>query len=235
MGGAHHDVGSLSRKRYTQCVGQQPKGHRGNSENTGGEGHPQGRRTKARKGVRMHERSGRKTDTTGGAKKHQHARYEATREQTGSARTGDSKGGHRRRAFSGSGIWLRAAGVIPCRQGADWVLGVRLRRTQLAALAPSWRTENPNIIYIALHCIIAITKYQAPAPTHTQARSSKCGAADGACVVQDQAPAPTHTSSKCGAADGGPARFCLPPEYVTPHLTPTMHGIMRSSLKLGLP
>ena len=25
MGGAHHDVGSLSRKRYTQCVGQQPK------------------------------------------------------------------------------------------------------------------------------------------------------------------------------------------------------------------
>jgi hypothetical protein len=24
MGGAHHDVGSLSRKRYTQCVGQQP-------------------------------------------------------------------------------------------------------------------------------------------------------------------------------------------------------------------
>jgi hypothetical protein len=34
--------------------------------------------------------------------------------------------------------WLLAAGVIPCRQSADWVLGVRLlRRTQLAALAPS--------------------------------------------------------------------------------------------------
>jgi hypothetical protein len=30
MGGAHHEVDqwiSLSRKRYTQCVGQQPKGH----------------------------------------------------------------------------------------------------------------------------------------------------------------------------------------------------------------
>jgi hypothetical protein len=35
--------------------------------------------------------------------------------------------------------WLRGVclGVIPCRQNADWVLGVRLRRTQLAALAPS--------------------------------------------------------------------------------------------------
>jgi hypothetical protein len=26
MGGAHHEVGILSRKRYTQCVGRQPKG-----------------------------------------------------------------------------------------------------------------------------------------------------------------------------------------------------------------
>jgi hypothetical protein len=43
MGGAHHEVGSLSRKRYTQCVGQQPKGHWGNSENTGGRD-PHGRR-----------------------------------------------------------------------------------------------------------------------------------------------------------------------------------------------
>jgi hypothetical protein len=42
MGGAHHDVGSLNRKRYTQYVGQQPKGHWGNSENTGGD--PHGRR-----------------------------------------------------------------------------------------------------------------------------------------------------------------------------------------------
>jgi hypothetical protein len=39
MGGAHHEVGSLSRKRYTQCVGQQPKGHQGNSGNTGGDPH----------------------------------------------------------------------------------------------------------------------------------------------------------------------------------------------------
>jgi hypothetical protein len=38
MGRAHHDVGSLSRRHYTQCVGQQPKGHWGNSENTGGRG-----------------------------------------------------------------------------------------------------------------------------------------------------------------------------------------------------
>ena len=79
----------------------------------------------------MHERSGRKTHTTGGAKKHQHARCEATREQTRSARTGDEGG-------ASAGIQRHlAAGVIPCRQSADWVLGVRLRRTQLAALAPS--------------------------------------------------------------------------------------------------
>jgi hypothetical protein len=77
MGGAHHDVCSLSRKRYTQYVGQQPKGHWGNSENT----HRRGpTRTKARKGVRMHERSGRKTDTTGGAKK------KNTREVRGNSR-----------------------------------------------------------------------------------------------------------------------------------------------------
>jgi hypothetical protein len=78
----------------------------------------------------MHERSGRKTDTTGGARKHQHARCEATREQTRSARTGDEGG-------APAGIQRHlAAGAIPCRQSADWVLGgVRLRRTQLAALA----------------------------------------------------------------------------------------------------
>jgi hypothetical protein len=29
MGGAHHEVGGLNQKRYTQCVGQQPKGHWG--------------------------------------------------------------------------------------------------------------------------------------------------------------------------------------------------------------
>jgi hypothetical protein len=42
MGEARHEVGSLSRKRYTQYVGQQPKGHWGNSGNTGGD--PHGRR-----------------------------------------------------------------------------------------------------------------------------------------------------------------------------------------------
>jgi hypothetical protein len=52
-------------------------------------------------------------------------------EQTRSARTGDEGG-------ASAGIQRHlAAGVIPCRQGAGWVLGVRLRRTQLAALAPS--------------------------------------------------------------------------------------------------
>jgi hypothetical protein len=56
MGGAHHEVGSLSRKCYTQYVGQQPKGHWDNSGNTGGNLH--GRRQGKRKGVRMHERGG---------------------------------------------------------------------------------------------------------------------------------------------------------------------------------
>jgi hypothetical protein len=49
MGGAHHEVGGLGRKRYTQCVGQQPKGHWGNS---GLREHRRGpTRTKARKGT----------------------------------------------------------------------------------------------------------------------------------------------------------------------------------------
>jgi hypothetical protein len=136
MGGAHHDVGSLSRKRYTQYVGwTTTKGALGQLRE-----HRRGpTRTKARKGVRMHsmhERSGRKTDTTGGAKKHQHARCEATREQTRSARTGDEGGasaGIQAAAFGCGGYPLGRQ-----RQSADWVLGVRLRRTQLAALAPSW-------------------------------------------------------------------------------------------------
>jgi hypothetical protein len=55
----------------------------------------------------MHERSGWKTDTTGGAEKHQHARCEATREQTRSARTGDERG-------ESVGIqWHLAAGIMP--------------------------------------------------------------------------------------------------------------------------
>jgi hypothetical protein len=84
-------VGSLSRKRYTQCVGQwtTTKGELGQLRE-----HRRGpTRTKARKGVRMHERSGRKTEDGrqtqletggGGVKTHQHARYEceAPREQT---------------------------------------------------------------------------------------------------------------------------------------------------------
>jgi hypothetical protein len=47
--------------------------------------------------------------------------------------------GGRRGGIGGSIQRHLAAGVIPCRQSADWVLvlGVRLRRTQLAALAPS--------------------------------------------------------------------------------------------------
>jgi hypothetical protein len=40
--GAHHEVGSLSRKRHTQCVGKQPKGHRGTHwGNSGTQGTPE--------------------------------------------------------------------------------------------------------------------------------------------------------------------------------------------------
>jgi hypothetical protein len=63
MGGAHHEVGGLSRKRYTQCVVRwttKPKGHWGN---LGLREHRRGpTRTKARKGVRRHERSGWKLE-----------------------------------------------------------------------------------------------------------------------------------------------------------------------------
>jgi hypothetical protein len=55
----------------------------------------------------MHKRSGWKTDATGGAEKHQHARCEATREQTRSARTGDE-------GVASAGIQRHlAAGVNP--------------------------------------------------------------------------------------------------------------------------
>jgi hypothetical protein len=57
----------------------------------------------------MHERSGRKTDTTVGAKKHQHARCEATREQTRSARTGDGEGGGGASAGIQRHFWLRGS------------------------------------------------------------------------------------------------------------------------------
>ena len=99
MGGAHHDVGSLSRKRYTQYVGQQPKGHWGNSENTGGD--PHGRR------------QGRECVCTNGAAGRQTQLEELKNTNTRGARQLESrldlhargtKGGHRR-AFSG--IWLR--------------------------------------------------------------------------------------------------------------------------------
>ena len=101
MGGAHHDVGSLSRKRYTQYVGQQPKGHWGNSENTGGD--PHGRR------------QGRECVCTNGAAGRQTQLEELKNTNTRGARQLESrldlhargtKGGHRR-AFSG--IWLRGS------------------------------------------------------------------------------------------------------------------------------
>jgi hypothetical protein len=104
MGGPHHDVGSASPKRYTQYIGQQPKGHWGNSENTGGgpHGRRQGRECVCTDGA------ARRQTQLGGAKKHQHARCEATREQTRSARTGDEGG-------ESAGIQRNlAAGVIPC-------------------------------------------------------------------------------------------------------------------------
>jgi hypothetical protein len=151
-------VGSLSRKRYTQYVGQQPKGHWGNSENTGGD--PHGRR-QGRECVCActNGATGRQTqlDTTGGAKKHQHARCEATREQTRSTRTGDEGG-------ASAGIQRHlAAGVINTglslagrrqMQSADWVLGVRLRRTQHAARCARAVLADLKPQYNTLHCVI---------------------------------------------------------------------------------
>jgi hypothetical protein len=83
MGGAHHNVGSLSRTRYTQCVGQQPKGHWGNSENTGGD--PHGRR-QGRECICTNGAAGRQT-------KLEELKNTNTREQTRSARKGDEGGG----------------------------------------------------------------------------------------------------------------------------------------------
>jgi hypothetical protein len=117
MGGAHHDVGSLSRKRYTQYVGQQPKGHWGNSENTGGD--PHGRR-QGRECVCTNEAAGRQTQLE--ELKNTNTRG-ARQLEIGlrSARTGGEGG-------ASAGIQRHlAAGVIPCRKSADWVLGVRLR------------------------------------------------------------------------------------------------------------
>jgi hypothetical protein len=110
MGGVHHDVGSLSRKRYIQYVGQQPKGHGDNPENTGGDSH--GRR------------QGRECVCTNGAAGRQTQLEELKNTNTRGARQlesrldldlharGGTKGWHRR-AFSG--IWLR--GLSPAGKG----------------------------------------------------------------------------------------------------------------------
>jgi hypothetical protein len=124
MGGAHHEVSSLSRKRYTQqCVGQQPKGHWGHSGNTGG-------------GLNG-RRQGRECEGTNGAAGRQTQLEELKNTNTRGARQLESrldlhargtKGGHRR-AYSG--IWLR--GLVLCRRGADWVLGERRAASPHAA------------------------------------------------------------------------------------------------------
>jgi hypothetical protein len=110
MGGAHHDVGGLSRKRSTQYVGHwggpkalhpalQPKGHWGNSENTGGD--PHGRR------------QGKECVCTNGAAGRQTQLEELKNTNTRGARQLESrldlhargtKGGYR---WAFSGIWLR--------------------------------------------------------------------------------------------------------------------------------
>jgi hypothetical protein len=122
MGGAHHDVGSLSRKRYTQYVGQQPWGHWGNSENTGGD--PHGRR-QGRECVCTNEAAGRQTLLAALNTTHTRGARHLAIGLRSARPAGGRRGGHRR-AFSG--IWLRGlspAGKVP----TGWVLGVRLRRT----------------------------------------------------------------------------------------------------------
>jgi hypothetical protein len=120
MGGAHHEVDSLSRKRYTQYVGQQPKGHWGNSGNTGGDLH--GRR-------QGRECEGTNEAATAGGAVNTNTRGAKQLESRVNLHARGTKGGHRR---AHSGIWLR--GVIPCRQIADWVLGVQ--RSSLRSRRP---------------------------------------------------------------------------------------------------
>jgi hypothetical protein len=122
--------------------------------NTGGDlhgGRRQGRECEGTNGERERLEDIHTIYATGGAsdKHQQHATCEvrcamlhATREQTRSAqsaRTGGTKGRHRRTADTQRHL---AAGVNPLRGGADLVLGVRLRRARelplpLRSLAPS--------------------------------------------------------------------------------------------------
>jgi hypothetical protein len=151
----------------TQYVGQQPKGHWGNSENTGGD--PHGRR-QGRECVCTNGAAGRQTQLEE-LKKHQHARCEATREQTRSARTGDEGG-------ASAGIQRHlAAGVVPCRQSADWVLGVRLAcgyaaRSSLRSRRPSSPSGPKPQCNILYYCIIADEPPVPACPTATAITST---------------------------------------------------------------
>jgi hypothetical protein len=152
----------------TQYVGQQPKGHWGNSGNTGGDLH--GRRQEARKGARRHERSGWKTDAAGGAEKHQHARCEATREGTRSARTGD---GGRTGGIGGStsafGCGLRGGGGLQakCRLGGSACGGTPLRSRR-----PSGpKTPISNMIYDILHITLHFLRHSGLGECETKANA----------------------------------------------------------------
>jgi hypothetical protein len=76
-------------------------------------------------------------------KKHQHARCEATRVQTRSARTGDEGGGigGNTAAFGSADWWVLGAGSGSGSPAYGFGFAARrlsaARRTQLAALAPS--------------------------------------------------------------------------------------------------
>jgi hypothetical protein len=104
MGGAHHEAGGLSRKCYTQCVGQ-----RTTTNGTGvSQGTPEGTCTDEGKEGSAKARTERLAETRHWRGcKHQHARCQATRERSKSARTGDeggvSAGTHHTAAFGCGG------------------------------------------------------------------------------------------------------------------------------------
>jgi hypothetical protein len=104
MGGAHHEVGSLSRKRYTQYVGQQPKGHWGNSENTGGDPHGRRQGRECACTVCTNGAAGRQTQLEELKNTNTNTRGARQLESRLDLHARGTKGGHRQ-AFSG--IWLR--------------------------------------------------------------------------------------------------------------------------------
>jgi hypothetical protein len=130
----------------------------------------------------MHERSGRKTDTTGGAKKHQYARCEATRDRTKICTHGGRRGGigGHSAAFGCGGYPLQAKCRLGARRAATATPHVAhaahcaRARAVLADLKPRNIQKHCQLaVSTAIYCIVLVFGARRGGGDDLAARSSQ--------------------------------------------------------------